>query len=358
MQDRMSHGIRNGTENKNTLANCGFVKTFLMLLVILGHACNFWTGNWFTDNPMINSNGLSIISSWLNSFHIYAFTLVSGYIFTFKILRGGYRDYSKFLKNKAKRLLVPYVFSMLIWVAPISACFFHWEIPELFRNYILCISPSQLWFLWMLFEVFVIVWPLRNVMVKKPAAGWMISLGFYGVGVVGGRFIPNVFCIWTACQYVIFFFIGMRIRVKSEKHEKLLTEVVPWFCWVVVDLLLFAVNRLIEQHSGFIWSAISLGMAFLLHIVGAIMAWIVLQASASRTNWQGNRVFQTLASYSMPMYLFHQQIIYFTITALNGVVSPWINVGVNFVVALGGSFLISALMMKLKATRVLIGEMS
>lgn len=107
MQDRMSHGIRNGTENKNTLANCGFVKTFLMLLVILGHACNFWTGNWFTDNPMINSNGLSIISSWLNSFHIYAFTLVSGYIFTFKILRGGTGIILNFLKIKQRDCLFP-----------------------------------------------------------------------------------------------------------------------------------------------------------------------------------------------------------------------------------------------------------
>lgn len=72
----------------NKLKNCGFFKTILMLLVIAGHACAFWSGNWFTGNPAIQSVGLDAIYSWINSFHIYAFALVSGYIFMFKISGG------------------------------------------------------------------------------------------------------------------------------------------------------------------------------------------------------------------------------------------------------------------------------
>lgn len=79
-------------EDKN-LTNCNLIKTILMLLVILGHSCIFWTGTWFVENSMIDSKGLSFLSSWLSSFHIYAFALVSGYIFAFKILKGGYSHY-------------------------------------------------------------------------------------------------------------------------------------------------------------------------------------------------------------------------------------------------------------------------
>ncbi len=247
---------------------------------------------------------------------------------------------------------------MLIWVVPISAYYLKPSATELFRQYVLCINPSQLWFLWMLFGVFAIVWPLRNVMIKKPFVGWTISLIFWAIGIMGGYFIPDIFCVWTACQYVIFFYMGMRIRTKIEKQERLVTDAVPCFCWVVIHIILFVMIRLMGQQDGFIWNVIAIGMDLLLHIVGAIMAWTVLQAFASHINWQGNRRFKTLSAYSMPMYLFHQQIIYFTITALNGVVNPWINAGVNFVAALGGSFLISALMMKWKVTRVLIGEKS
>lgn len=341
---------------RNQLENVGFVKTVLMLTIILGHSCNFWRGDWFTKNPAIESYGLRFLSLYVNSFHIYAFALVSGYLFAFKIMRGGYNQYGLFLKNKAKRLLVPYVFVMLIWVAPISEYYFRWDSLYLFKKYIFCISPSQLWFLWMLFGVFAIVWPIRNVMIEKPFAGWMISLVLYGVGIVGGHIIPNVFCIWTACQYVVFFYIGMRIRTKIEKQEKLFTDAVPWFCWLVIDIVLFAANRLIEQQSGFIWSVMSLGTTFLVHIVGSIMAWTVLQALALHIHWQDSKAFKTLASYSMPMYLFHQQIIYFTITALNGVVNPWINAGVNFVVAIAGALIISAVLMRWKVTRILVGE--
>ena len=227
---------------------------------------------------------------------------------------------------------------------------------EWFRNYILCISPSQLWFLWMLFGVFAIVWPLRNVMIKKPLAGWMISLVFYGVGVIGEQFVSNVFCIWTACQYIVFFFIGMRIRVKSEKQERQLTDAVPWFCWIAIDIVLFAGNKLIGQQNGFIWNVISLETTFLLHVVGALTAWTNLQVLASRIHWQDSKAFKTLASYSMPMYLFHQQIIYFTIDWLNGKINPWIHADVNLVLAIVGSLIISIILMRWKITRFLIGE--
>lgn len=76
-------------QNVQDLKNCNFVKTVLMLLVILGHSCCFCDGTWFTGNPVLQSKWLDLISSLVGSFHIYAFTLVSGYIFAFKVLNGG-----------------------------------------------------------------------------------------------------------------------------------------------------------------------------------------------------------------------------------------------------------------------------
>ena len=88
-------------QNLQDIKNCSFVKTVLMLLVILGHSLAFWSGDWFTANPAIESNAISIINSWIGSFHIYAFTLVSGYIFAFKIF-GGVRQLSPIFKKQGK----------------------------------------------------------------------------------------------------------------------------------------------------------------------------------------------------------------------------------------------------------------
>ena len=269
---------------------------------------------------------------------------------------GGYSAYVPFLKNKAKRLLIPYVFVMLIWVAPISAYFFNWDLSYLIKKYIFCIDPSQLWFLWMLFGVFAIIWPLKKVFIEKPAYGWVIAIILYGIGIVGRCLISNVFCVWTACQYVPLFYIGMRIREKEERGEKLITDKIPWYCWGTADLIIFVGTVIVRQHSGAVWSLMTVGLNFILHIIGAIMAWTALQALANKVNWRESKFFKILSSYSMPMYLFHQQVIYFTIIWLNGRVNPWINAGVNFVVALIVSFLISSVLMRWKATRFLIGE--
>ena len=243
---------------------------------------------------------------------------------------------------------------MLIWVAPISTYFFNYNLQDLFKKYILCINPSQLWFLWMLFDVFAIVWFFRKQMIEKPMIGWLLSFAFYGLGLIGKHIIPNVFCIWTACQYVIFFFLGMRIRIKNK--EKCLTTKIPWWLWIILEVIVFAYNYICPVRSEIIWKILLNTLNTMVHAVGAIMAWTVLQKIASKLNWRDNNFFKSLSSYSMPMYLFHQQVIYFVIVLLNGVVYPWLNAGINFLVALIISWTISYFLMKYKITRFLIGE--
>ena len=175
----------------------------------------------------------------------------------------------------------------------------------------------------------------------------MICFGFYGVVCFGLNIIAYIFCIWTAFKYVIFFYVGMRIRVRSEKKDNLPIEKIPWFGWVVVDLLLF-VGSLRITGQGEMVKLVALGLSLMLHIVGAIMAWIVLQMLSNHIQWKDSRAFNKLSTYSMPMYLFHQQIIYFSLTILDGVVNPWINAGVNFIVATVGAYIISSIIMKWK----------
>ena len=80
----MANAFSSTQHNNSELENCTFIKTVLLLLVILYHACVFWTGEWFPAIIMkFEADALGVFSSWLNSFHVYDFTLVSGYIFSF-----------------------------------------------------------------------------------------------------------------------------------------------------------------------------------------------------------------------------------------------------------------------------------
>ena len=281
----------------------------------------------------------------MNAFHIFAFALVSGYLFYYlKIEQGKYKEFQPFLIGKIKRLIIPYIFVCVFWVVPVAEYFFHYSIPEVIERYVLGTNPNQLWFLLMLFWVYIIARPLEGVFDRKPIIDTVIVVCLYAVGMVGSRYVPNYFFIWRSCEYVLFFWIGFMIRKLPEVFGK-----IKWYMWLAGFVVLFILWEKID--SGAIHSLLEIAI----HVTGSIAAFECLSTLAEHIDWN-KPWFKNLSSKTMPMYLFHQQIIYFTIYWLNGKVNPYLHAGINFVIALAGSFIISSILMRWKATIFLIGE--
>lgn len=339
------------------LENSKYVKTILMMTVILGHSCAFWSGHWFTENPVFSSKVLAYIFDWVSSFHVFAFTLAAGYIFSYKVIKGGYKEFSSFLKSKLRRIIIPYVFVMIFWVAPISYYFFRYDTGYFIRTFILGINPSQLWFLWMLFDVFMIIWPFRYRIIDNLAFGYLFACCLYFIGLAGSKVVPNIFCIWTACKYIIFFVTGMRLYIHDNNVKAHEQKWVP-VCLIIMHVVSFGSSVLITNNGG-----VNRGLIVVInvttHMIGALMAWYVLHAlvetvlhtEAKRVNY-----FDKLSQYSMPIYLFHQQVIYISIAMLNGKIDPYINALINLCCGLLGAYIISAVLSKNSLTRRMIGQ--
>ncbi len=324
-----------------------------MIVVVIYHCVVFWTGTWFTKNPVYESIILSTLAGWMNSFHIYGFTLISGYLFYFlKYEKGKYSHFLSFAVNKARRLLVPYVFVSIIWVIPFAVYFSNLDAKEIINRYVLGISPSQLWFLLMLYFVFMIFHPLSEFFLKHNISGAIVVIVFYGIGLVGPMVLPNIFQIFRACSYIPLFWLGFKIRQYGSRGLRK----IPILVWLVADVLLFAITQFLSDFDGIIFTLLNFGLGFLLHIVGALMAFVILQKIAEKIKWQENKVLEFLSKNSMPLYLFHQQAIYIFVTWLNGLINPYLHAGVNFVGAMIISLLISIILMKFRWTRLLIGE--
>ena len=123
------------------------------------------------------------------------------------------------------------------------------------------------------------------------------------------------------------------------------------------DIGLFIVSRYLLDDSSLLEKLAGVAIKLLLNLIGAMMAFVVLQKIAlAIPKWKNSKCFAIFARYSMPIYLIHQQIIYFVISLLNGILNPYIIASINFVVAISVSLLISFLLMKFKITRFLIGE--
>lgn len=221
---------------------------------------------------------------------------------------------------------------------------------EILQKFVLATNPSQLWFLWMLFDVFILFWFLNGFFLKHNVWGAILVMTLYGIGLLGSKLLPNLFQIWTACTYVVFFWVGVKLRQYQDEFKKIN------YCllWVVLDVLLFVFLQHMPM-DGMIFKVLALGLKLVLHIVGALMSFFVLTKLADKINWKKRRLVRQLSDFSMPVYLFHQQIIYFSIYFFNGRVNPYINALLNFIMAMTVSIIFSALLMKCKATRFAIG---
>ena len=305
-------------------------------------------GTWGPYPRVDEAPLLGYLAEWMNTWHIYAFTLISGYIFYYiKYEKGGYKKYLSFLGNKALRLLVPYVFIAAVWVGPINVLLMPDE--SIIQKFVLGISPRQLWFLLMLFWVFAIFWLISNIVNKKPLLGGVIVCIAYCVGM----FAPSYFCFSRGLQYLLFFYIGFMMR-KCDLGNKILYKI-PSIVYFVVDIGLFLVCELLGGYENLLIKVLSLGCNVLLHMIGAVSAFVILQRFVNRF-LQRNKVVDFFSKHSMVIYLVHQQLIYFSIGWFNGVVPPAVLVLINFVFSMAVSTLFSVLMYKTKITRFLVGS--
>lgn len=339
-------------ENTNVdLLNCNYAKTILMILIVICHSAAFWTGKWFTADPIYDCTLLAWLSNWLGTFHVHCFCLISGYIFFYlKYEKNSvkYNNFLIFIKTKFKRLVLPYIFIAVVWVVPITECFFHQTIKDIIIKYVFAVSPSQLWFLIMLFDVFLIFYMLSSFLCKHLFLGIIILLTFYGIGVAMSAFLPNVFSVFTAFKFLIFFYLGFIIR---KHHLLLYLKKLPSVLWILLDIVFVILYNKYVSAVGIL----SIPCTLFINIFGAVASFSVLQSIACRVDWN-IRYFRLLCKHSMTIYLLHQQIIYFTVKWLNSVLNPYLHFLANFVFAFVVSLVISMIMHRFRLTSYLLGE--
>lgn len=175
----------------------------------------------------------------------------------------------------------------------------------------------------MLFWVFTIFWVISDIVNKKPLLGGVIVCVAYCIGLIA----PNIYCFNRGLQYLIYFYIGFIMR-KCDLGNKAFYKI-PSIVYLIADAGLFIVCELLDGYEEIIFNVFSHVCSVLLHMVGAVSAFVILQRFINHIQ-QGNRILDFLGKHSMTIYLVHQQLIYFTITWFNGVVQPVVQVIMNF----------------------------
>lgn len=245
-----------------------FMKMCLMFIVMASHSIEVANDDWFRLG-IVNISALKCVSEWFSTFHVQGFTMVSGYLFFYLYVeQEKYSDIKRFIRNKFKRLLIPYVFVSCVWIIPINATLFHMGIKDVIHSFVFMENPSQLWFLIMLFGVFLIARYMAEYPQYHPVKTIVILGGGYFIGILGDRLFLNIFQIWTILQYLPFFYLGyytrcLHSRYDIEKH---------WSLYLWVDILIFLIYKVyIQDQSGFIMFALYIVWGFLINVVGCLM---------------------------------------------------------------------------------------
>ena len=335
------------------LENCTFVKGILLLIIILSHSMVFWRGDWFTAITATSIRPeISVVVSFVSNFHVYAFTLVSGYLYSYlKYERNKYDKFGKFIFNKVKRLVIPYLCVGVFWIVPFQAFFFKESYIQVVIKLLLGDFNAQLWYILMLFWVFVFIYPVSSIIKKYNWISVFIGLFAYALSILLGKFVSHDFEIINALTHIPCFILGIKLR---EYHHKRLIRfnlaLILGGCYV----LLYVLNLFIDGSGLKLLSIISILTIFLQRCIGACAAFVILQLLGNKIRWNNSKVCGVYFRNSMAIYLFHQQLIYCSLWLLNGI-PIYVHIIINFVFSIGLSILISLFLMKYRLTRYLIG---
>jgi len=205
------------------------IKAEMMLCILVNHSTALWhPSGWFNQAPAQESVFLGSISFVFGNFPTWVFTFLSGYLFFYlRTYKGKYKNLSDLIKKKTKRLLLPYLCASLAWAIPFYCFFNKCSLWDVFEYYMLGRSPSQLWFLLMLFLVFLIGHMTYGLAQNHIFIGLCFSLMLWGVGTVGISVLPNYFQIFQAFSYFVFFYCGEIFPVLWKKAGG-----VQAFCWI------------------------------------------------------------------------------------------------------------------------------
>lgn len=266
------------------------MKFYGILLVILGHVAFCYTSMGAVP-PAVPSDFMCIIKDVIYSFHMPMFVFVSGCVFAFQVeIRKKEYTLPSLIKNKLKRLLLPYYVFAYLWVLP-TMFYLGKEPLQYAKGLLVGIDSRHLWYVMMLFGVFILFYVLRLLCNRFRIPHYVIlvvAILLYIIPCTVVYFqIDNIFryLLWFSAGY--FLFLNRRWIRYTLVSTCILSGIMFMARVEVLDSLLMLSN-------GFI------GICIFYYI------------SLHSKQLLKSRIFQVISKDSFGIYLFHAMIIYIT----------------------------------------------
>lgn len=296
---------------KKHLENIEHMRGVMTMLVVLGHALTIFTSDYAGHN-MIRSAFGSNLRAIIYSFHMPVFMAISGFLFYFEIQKcvgkGGGSGYGKFVKKKAKRLLIPFAAVMYLWRKPMflfsdADSFEGMSLIQILKSYFSFQTTGALWFLYVLFIIFAGQRLLVNLIWKSEKT-IIIWTGVFALFNIGCYKISGP--IHHVMVYNYYFFLGAIVHRYWKKIGDKEKAMLPVLSLITVLGTFF----LLVVHLSGIWNEV---LRITISSADILLAFIV---STKFYHFLSEPV-RVISNYSMGIYLFHEPLI----VAVGGILS-------------------------------------
>lgn len=207
-------------------------KTLTMLLVIIGH-CTYYTImtpfggiSHFEDVPSSESSYmwklLGMMVAFIYTFHMPLFMLLSGACFSLSMRRD--LRYKALFHNKAKRLLIPFLYTTLLVSIPLKYFSGYYDasphvLHDVILGQLLLMGNSHLWFVFSLFWIFIFYYGLYCLRVadKKCFLPFLAGLSIVATYLSGKGY--EFLGLTASMKFLLYFAIGFKYlhRLDSAK---------------------------------------------------------------------------------------------------------------------------------------------
>lgn len=280
------------------------IRVIAMIMIVLYHCFCYNAGIWSFGGPITyNDFGLAIIRD-LSLLGLNFFVLISGLLYYRIEETGKYNNTCKFLNNKIKRLLVPYI----IWGILLCLILYGRQDPmDIFYGI------SHLWFLLMLFEIFVIITLTKSIWKEQGLKGslfllliimaidFIVSKGIYDFHIIKGKPLLD---FHKTLHYLPLFYIGIIIE-RFHLYKKL--SINKHWMFIVASILL-AITILLSSN-------LPIHFARILRWISTCLLFTTIYSSLTATKLgKGERnmpkLLMILDKYSLAIYIIHHILIF------------------------------------------------
>lgn len=311
------------TAEKKHIPMYQYVRVVATLLVLTGHATSLSIGisSGGTINPY-GQSGLFLpvvteeLRKMIYSFHMPLFLILSGALFSLTFRA---RQIQKWILNRAKRLLIPLVYTALGILLPVRymAGYYASSSKSFFEiiiyDFLLAYDINYLWFLLMLFQVNVIMALSQKIILTDKKLYQVIILSvllFVSIAQFALGALP--FAIHRTAEFLFWFYMGIlfekrRSELKKYRKTAILACAVLWLISYIIYRYCENMIRLEILSEIYLYTLklFKMGIRYVMEGSGSLFVlYLFINASSLE-----NKTIKILNHKSFSIYLFHCPVI-------------------------------------------------